>query len=79
MDVKKRIQYLLILPFILIIRFYQLVISPHLGPRCRFIPSCSQYALEAFKKHGVFKGFVFTAKRLSKCHPFGGGGFDAVP
>ena len=67
------------LPFILLIRFYQLVISPWLGPKCRFTPTCSQYSLEAFKKYGVFKGFWLSVKRISRCHPLGGHGYDPVP
>jgi putative membrane protein insertion efficiency factor len=66
-------------PFILVIRFYQLVISPWLGPKCRFTPTCSQYALEAFKKYGPFKGFWLALKRISRCHPLGGSGYDPVP
>ncbi|MBN9298691.1 MAG: membrane protein insertion efficiency factor YidD [Filimonas sp.] len=66
-------------PFILLIKFYQYVISPALGPKCRFTPTCSQYAVEALKKHGVLKGTVLAAKRISKCHPGGGSGYDPVP
>jgi putative membrane protein insertion efficiency factor len=66
-------------PFILLIRFYQLVISPWLGPKCRYTPTCSQYALEAFKKYGPFKGFWLSVKRISSCHPWGGHGYDPVP
>ncbi|HSR37650.1 MAG TPA: membrane protein insertion efficiency factor YidD [Phnomibacter sp.] len=66
-------------PFILIIRFYQLVISPWLGPKCRYTPTCSQYALEAFRKYGPFKGFWLSIKRISSCHPWGGHGYDPVP
>jgi putative membrane protein insertion efficiency factor len=66
-------------PFILLIRFYQLVISPWLGPKCRYTPTCSQYALEAFKKYGPFKGFWLALKRISSCHPWGGSGYDPVP
>ena len=62
-----------------IIKSYQLLISPFLGQRCRFYPSCSHYALEAFKIHGVFKGAWLTAKRLLKCQPLSKGGYDAVP
>lgn len=58
---------------------YQYTISPLLGPACRFEPSCSQYGIEAFKKHGFFKGFGLTIKRVSKCHPWGGHGHDPVP
>jgi putative membrane protein insertion efficiency factor len=66
-------------PFIVLIRFYQLVISPWLGPKCRYTPTCSQYALESFKKHGPFKGFWLAVKRISRCHPWGGHGYDPVP
>ena len=75
----KTLLYILSLPFIALIRIYQLVISPWLGPKCRFTPTCSQYSLEAFKKHGVFRGFWLTIKRISRCHPWGGSGYDPVP
>ena len=68
-----------IFPFVLLIRIYQLCISPYIPPSCRYTPSCSQYGLEAFRKHGVFKGFYLTAKRLLSCHPWGGSGYDPVP
>ena len=67
------------LPFILVIRFYQLAISPMLGTRCRFYPSCSQYALEAIKSRGILIGLWLMSKRLVKCHPGSEGGFDPVP
>jgi hypothetical protein len=70
---------ILILPFIIIIRFYQWVISPALGPKCRFTPTCSQYAAEALKKHGLVQGFILSVKRVSKCRPGGGHGYDPVP
>jgi putative membrane protein insertion efficiency factor len=70
---------ILSLPFIALIKLYQWIISPILGPKCRFTPTCSQYALEAFKKHGVFKGMWLTVRRLSRCHPWGGHGYDPVP
>lgn len=70
---------ILAFPFVVLIRFYQLVISPLLGPKCRFTPTCSQYALEAFKKYGPFKGFYLALKRIAKCHPWGGQGYDPVP
>ena len=50
-----------------------------LGPHCRFTPTCSQYAVEAIQKHGIFKGSALTVHRLSKCHPFHHGGVDPVP
>ena len=63
------------------IRFYQKNISPLRAPSCRFIPTCSQYALEAVEKYGAVKGGVLAAKRLSHCHPFYRGGkiYDPVP
>lgn len=65
--------------FILLIRFYQLSISPMLGQNCRYNPTCSQYAIEALKKYGVFKGGWLGIKRISSCHPWGGHGHDPVP
>jgi putative membrane protein insertion efficiency factor len=73
------LKQILILPFIILIRFYQWVISPALGPKCRFTPTCSQYAAEALKKHGLVKGFILSVKRVSKCRPGGGHGYDPVP
>ncbi|MBA4197007.1 MAG: membrane protein insertion efficiency factor YidD [Chitinophaga sp.] len=66
-------------PFILLIKFYQYVISPALGPKCRYIPTCSQYAVEALKKYGLFKGGWLALKRIASCHPWGGHGHDPVP
>jgi len=66
-------------PFILLIKFYQYVVSPLLGPKCRFTPTCSQYAVEALKKHGLLKGGWLTIKRISRCRPGGGSGYDPVP
>ncbi|MFY7879519.1 MAG: membrane protein insertion efficiency factor YidD [Lacibacter sp.] len=71
--------YLMSLPFIVLIRFYQLVISPAIGPKCRFTPTCSSYGLQAFKKYGPLKGLLLTLKRISKCHPWGGSGYDPLP
>ncbi|HMK20321.1 MAG TPA: membrane protein insertion efficiency factor YidD [Chitinophagaceae bacterium] len=70
---------ILSLPFIALIKIYQWIISPILGPKCRFTPTCSHYAEEALKKHGVFKGIWLTIKRISRCHPWGGSGYDPVP
>ena len=61
------------------VRGYQLVISPVLPPSCRFMPSCSQYALEAIMRHGAVRGTWLTVRRLVRCHPFHPGGFDPVP
>lgn len=62
-----------------VIRGYQLAISPALPAACRFTPTCSQYALEAVQRHGVFKGSWLAARRLARCHPFHEGGSDPVP
>jgi uncharacterized protein len=61
------------------IRAYQLLISPLVGPACRFSPSCSQYALEAICRYGAFKGLLLAIRRLLRCHPWHAGGFDPVP
>jgi putative membrane protein insertion efficiency factor len=63
----------------ILIRAYQLALSPLLGPRCRFYPSCSHYALEAIESHGALHGSWLSAKRICRCHPFNPGGFDPVP
>lgn len=65
--------------FLLLIRLYQAAISPFVGHCCRFFPTCSEYALEATKKHGAWRGFSLTLRRLVKCHPFYRGGSDPVP
>jgi putative membrane protein insertion efficiency factor len=62
-----------------LIKGYQSLISPMLGPHCRFHPSCSHYAVEAINEHGVVKGGWLSIKRISRCHPFNDGGFDPVP
>ena len=66
-------------PFIFLIKIYQWFISPLLGSKCRYTPTCSQYGLEAFKKYGPFKGGYLTIKRILSCHPWGGHGNDPVP
>ena len=63
---------------ILLVRFYQLFISPLFPQSCRFVPTCSQYSIEAFTKYGFFKGLLLTIKRISKCHPFHKGGYDPL-
>jgi putative membrane protein insertion efficiency factor len=65
--------------FLLLIRIYQLVISPVIGGSCRFTPTCSQYGIEAIKKYGPFKGGWLTLKRIGSCHPWGKHGHDPVP
>lgn len=67
------------LPLILLVEFYRRCISPYTPPSCRFTPTCSQYALEALRKYGPFKGLWLTLKRLARCHPWGGDGYDPVP
>lgn len=63
----------------LIIRAYQLTLSPLLGPRCRFYPSCSCYTHTAIERHGVVRGLWFGVRRLARCHPFAEAGYDPVP
>jgi putative membrane protein insertion efficiency factor len=79
MPLSKKLYNLLSLPFIGLIRFYQLAISPWLAPRCRFTPTCSQYGIDALRKHGPVKGTWLTLKRIAKCHPWGSHGHDPVP
>ena len=64
---------------LLLIRFYQYAISPMLPPRCRYTPTCSQYAVESVSKHGALKGGWLALKRIARCHPFGSSGHDPVP
>lgn len=64
---------------IVLIRAYQIGVSPLLGPRCRFTPSCSEYAREAIQRHGPGRGTWLALKRLARCHPFHAGGYDPVP
>lgn len=75
----KSAKYIISLPFIGLIKIYQLVISPWLGPSCRYTPTCSQYGLEAIKKYGPLKGGWLTLKRIARCNPWGGNGHDPVP
>ena len=69
------IRRLLILP----IRFYQRCISPLTPPACRYTPTCSQYMLEAIERHGALKGLYLGTRRILRCHPWGGSGYDPVP
>ena len=62
-----------------LIKAYQWTVSPLFGPRCRFHPTCSQYAFEAIDRHGAWRGTRLALKRLVKCHPFHEGGLDPVP
>ena len=65
--------------FLFMIKFYQKAISPILPDSCRYFPTCSEYAKQAIIKHGPFKGGILSIKRISRCHPWGGRGFDPVP
>jgi uncharacterized protein len=76
---RKSLSTVLAMPFILLIKLYQWIISPWLGQKCRFTPTCSQYGIEALKKYGLLKGSWLTLKRLRRCHPWGGHGYDPVP
>ncbi len=75
----KSAKEILSLPFIGLIKIYQLIISPWMGPSCRYTPTCSQYGIEALKKYGPLKGGWLTLKRLARCNPWGGHGHDPVP
>lgn len=77
--VNATLRKVLIFPFVVLIRFYQVCISPYKPPTCRFTPTCSEYALQAFRKWGPFKGLYLTVRRLLRCHPWGGSGYDPVP
>ena len=75
MLLKKGLVALLILP----VKLYQYVLSPMIGPSCRYAPTCSQYTVEALRKHGPFKGLWLSLKRIVSCNPWGGHGHDPVP
>jgi hypothetical protein len=66
-------------PALKLIRFYKVCISPYLGNHCRYTPTCSQYAYEAISKYGILKGGWLALRRLLRCHPWGGSGYDPVP
>jgi len=70
---------IIIFPFVLFIRVYQLIISPMLGSNCRFIPTCSEYAMESLREYGLIKGIFLSIKRIGKCHPWGSHGYDPIP
>lgn len=64
---------------IALVRAYQYLLSPLLGPRCRYQPTCSEYAVQALREHGALRGGWLTVRRLSRCHPWGSSGYDPVP
>ncbi len=64
--------------FLLLLRFYKAAISPYLGNNCRFVPTCSEYAMQAIERYGALKGSWLALKRLLRCHPFCKGGYDPV-
>ncbi len=66
-------------PLIALVRFYQICLSPLKPPCCRFTPTCSQYAIEALRKHGPIKGLLLAIWRILRCNPWGGSGYDPVP
>ena len=65
--------------FVFPIKIYQKLISPFLGPSCRFTPTCSHYAIEVIDKFGIIKGTLLSVKRILKCNPFGSSGYDPIP
>ncbi len=67
------------LPLVALVRLYQVTLRPLMGGHCRFSPSCSEYAVEALRTHGTMRAGWLIARRVLRCHPFGGGGFDPVP
>jgi putative membrane protein insertion efficiency factor len=73
------IREIIAFPLILLIVLYQRIISPWIGPKCRYTPTCSQYGIEALKKYGPVKGLWLAIRRVSRCHPWGGSGYDPVP
>lgn len=79
MDRKQLLRRLCALPLIAAVRLYQYCISPFTPPSCRFTHTCSQYALEALRRYGPLKGGWLTLRRLARCHPWGGSGYDPVP
>jgi putative membrane protein insertion efficiency factor len=74
-----RVAHALARPIAALVRAYRVAISPWLGVRCRFQPTCSEYTLEALDRHGAFRGTMLAARRIARCHPWGGSGYDPVP
>ncbi len=76
---KPTINKILTFPLVVLIKFYQYAISPWLPKNCRYEPTCSHYMVESLRIHGLFYGFYLGVKRILKCHPWGGNGYDPVP
>ncbi|MFI4871888.1 MAG: membrane protein insertion efficiency factor YidD [Phycisphaerales bacterium JB061] len=68
-----------ILPLVLLVRLYQITLSPLLGGQCRYHPTCSAYAIDALREYGAIRGSIMTIKRIGRCNPFAKGGYDPVP
>lgn len=75
----KKVLRILSIPLIWLIKLYQVILSPIMGRSCRYTPTCSHYGIQALKKYGLFKGTWLTIKRIGRCHPWGGHGYDPVP
>lgn len=75
----KLLKQILIYPFILLVRIYQIFLSPWLGSNCRYHPTCSRYMIDALEEWGLVKGLYLGMKRIFSCHPWGGKGYDPVP
>ena len=73
------INWLLAMPLILLVRLYRLFVSPLIGANCRHLPTCSEYAIDALRRHGPLRGGFFALKRISRCHPWATPAFDPVP
>lgn len=78
-QIVRLLHWLTILPLLAAIWIYRLFLSPFLGRQCRFLPTCSSYAEEALRRHGAVKGSWLAMRRLARCHPWGGSGYDPVP
>ena len=74
-----KIKSILAFPLIVLVKFYQLCISPFTPPSCRFTPTCSQYAIDAIRTHGLLRGFALSSWRILRCNPWCRGGYDPVP
>ena len=81
MDASKKVSWrsLTIWLPVKLIRLYQILLSPYMGKQCRYTPTCSNYALEALRKHGLLRGTWLALKRILRCAPWGGSGYDPVP